>query len=51
MRSSRPIRLGVIASHFIQYQAPLWRELAKRSARKIDRLLYSLPGLETKWKK
>jgi len=35
-----PCRLGVIASHFIQYQAPIWRELAKRP--EVDLTVYYL---------
>ncbi|HEY3488855.1 MAG TPA: glycosyltransferase [Candidatus Deferrimicrobiaceae bacterium] len=38
-KPERP-RLGVIASHFIQYQAPIWRELAKRE--EIDLTVYYL---------
>jgi glycosyltransferase involved in cell wall biosynthesis len=35
-------RLAVIASHFIQYQAPLWRELARRP--ELDLTVYYLSG-------
>ncbi len=28
--NDNPVKLAIIASHFIQYQAPLWRALAKR---------------------
>ncbi len=37
---TRSCRIGVIASHFIQYQAPVWRELAKREG--VDVSVYYL---------
>jgi len=41
--SSRP-RLGVLATHPIQYQAPLYQELARRGAVDLDVAYLSHPG-------
>lgn len=44
MRVNRPIRVGFVTSHPIQYQAPVFRQLAKREGLEFKVLFAQLPS-------
>src|SRR5215831_13263645 len=46
MKGERPVRLAVLASHPIQYQAPLFRALAARTEIDLRVLFCSTAGIE-----
>lgn len=43
-----PVRLAILASHPVQYQAPLWRELARRGVVAPEVIYLSRHGVETR---